>query len=116
MSHELEAGPPVLSATPIVPEQWSRTNGEWMNCRAEIMDEARQRQFSRARATTDRRIGFQYQHGISRAGESNGGRQPIRSGPNDDSVILNRHVEGNRKSRSIVQVRCDGMQWRRARL
>src|SRR6266487_2865393 len=93
-----------------------RTSGEWMDCRAEIVDETWQRQLSRARATTNRRIGFQYQHRTFRAGKSNSGRQAIRSGANDDSVILNRHLEGNRKSRSIVRVIYCGSKSRRTLL
>src|SRR6266567_483417 len=81
-----------------------RTSSEWMDCRAEIVDETGQRQFSRAGATADHRIGFQYQHRTFRASKSNSSRQAIRSGANDDRVILNPHVEGNRKSRSIVRV------------
>src|SRR6266576_2803454 len=50
-----------------------RTGSEWMNCRAEIVDETGQRQFTRAR-------------------ENNGGRQTVRSGANDNGIIFNRHV------------------------
>src|SRR5438874_9555150 len=93
-----------------------RTSSEWMDCRAEIMDEAGQRQLGRARATADRRISFQYEHRTFRAGKSNSSRQAIRSGANDDSVILNRHLEGNRKSKSIVRVVYCGSKSRRTLL
>src|SRR6266550_5884416 len=43
-----------------------RTGSEWMNCRAEIVDETGQRQFSRARAAANSGVGFQHQHGTSR--------------------------------------------------
>src|SRR6266700_1593699 len=79
-----------------------RTSSEWMDCRAEIVDETGQRQFSRARAAANGGVGFQYQHGTSRARENNGGRQTVRSGANDNGIIFNRHVEERRKSRSIA--------------
>src|SRR6266567_2466540 len=81
-----------------------RTSSEWMNCRAEIVDETGQRQFSRARAAANGGVGFQYQHGTSRVRENNGGRQTVRSGANDNGIIFNRHVEERRKSRSIARL------------
>lgn len=36
VTHELQAGTPMLSAAPIPPEQWCGTNGQWMKQQADL--------------------------------------------------------------------------------
>jgi hypothetical protein len=63
-----------------------RRDCKGVNCRADIVPKAGERELSRSSAAADRLLGFKDGHTAARAGNFDRGRQPIRSAANHDRV------------------------------
>lgn len=84
-------------------EKW-RACGKWMNRRTYIVHKTGQGQFGRARAAANGRVGFQHEYRTSSLGEGDRASQSVRSGSNNDCVVVKRHIEYRRKSRLVERL------------
>src|SRR6266487_3221746 len=68
-----------------------RTRGERVDCRTNVVDEFRQRQFRRTCAAANCCVGFTNKNGITGAHQRDCGGKTIRPRSDDHRVILNTH-------------------------
>jgi hypothetical protein len=59
-----------------------------MDRRADVVDEARQRQLGGANAAADGLLGFPHEHASARPGQRDGASEPVRPRTDDDGVVL----------------------------
>lgn len=69
-----------------------RSGGERMHRRADVVNEARQRQLCGASTAAYRFCGFANEHGAARARQSDRGRQTVRPRADDDCIVRARSI------------------------
>jgi hypothetical protein len=69
--------------------------------RADVVDEPRERELGGARAAPDRLLRLADEDGPARPRERDGGREPVRPGPDDDGVVVAQRADGRYFTRDV---------------